>query len=256
VARIALEVSEQKMRGFVVHGVDRADIPDHKPADSEGATGFRLQGGIDLAWLPFADGDFNCVVSQFGLEYSSHHSAIPEALRVLRPGGFGLFLMHNAYGTIFAACTARLRAYRHVFPDDAVFRSGELTFRGFANDEQTPAPEAVVRFQSDVAAAVQRFSEAGDGSNTGEALAFLADLARAPHLYDPEDALHRLKFVEDDLSAWRGRQEAMVDVALDSAGVSRICDTLTAAGADAAVPEPFRLPSGKLLAWKVAFRKG
>lgn len=53
------------------------------------------QRGVDLAWveadaeaLPFADGEFDVVLSCLGIMFAPHHqAAADEALRVCRPGG-------------------------------------------------------------------------------------------------------------------------------------------------------------------------
>ena len=52
-------------------------------------------GGVSVAQLPFSDAKFDAVISQFGIEYADLQFAIPEALRVLRPGGLLGFLMHH-----------------------------------------------------------------------------------------------------------------------------------------------------------------
>lgn len=55
----------------------------------------RFHSGCPAESLPFADGSFDLVVSQWGIEYSDLDRAIPELLRVLKPGGAVRLLLHH-----------------------------------------------------------------------------------------------------------------------------------------------------------------
>lgn len=50
--------------------------------------------------LPLPDASIDAVVSQYGVEYSDLTRSIPEAVRVLAPGGQLRFAMHAAEGTV------------------------------------------------------------------------------------------------------------------------------------------------------------
>jgi SAM-dependent methyltransferase len=65
------------------------------PADRERV---RVLGGVDAEALPFADGTFDLVVSQYGIEYARLDRAMGEALRVLVPGGRVAVVLHHAQG--------------------------------------------------------------------------------------------------------------------------------------------------------------
>ena len=47
--------------------------------------GVRFHAGVDMEALPFADGLFDLVVSQYGFEYADHARALAEVLRVAAP---------------------------------------------------------------------------------------------------------------------------------------------------------------------------
>ena len=245
-------------RDYAVHGVDLADISDLPRAWAErGPSAPRFDGKVDLASLPFENDVFDGITSQFGIEYADRDAAIAEAVRVLKPFGRGLFLMHHAKSSIGQACIARLRAHRRVLPDDAVFRLGETVFVRLS--ENTPPAlmmADVARFRTEVTAIAGRFAATGPESNMHSAIPFLADLARTPDRYDPRDALRRLLFVEHDLRQWAQRQEAMLAAALDEAGIAAVANALAKAGATPRAPATCRSPSGDLLAWQLAFEKG
>lgn len=92
------------------------DVLSHAKASRCGAAGLRLvgtdliqgapafpaamefRGGIDAAALPFADGSFDYVTSQFGIEYAGFDAALEEAARVAAKGL--KMLVHAADGVV------------------------------------------------------------------------------------------------------------------------------------------------------------
>jgi len=81
--------------------IDAVDIAQVAPAwtldlDPQQRQRLRIHCGVSAESLPFADDRFALVVSQYGIEYADLSLAIPEALRVLAPGGRIRFLMHHA----------------------------------------------------------------------------------------------------------------------------------------------------------------
>jgi SAM-dependent methyltransferase len=208
-----------------------------------------------LAALPFATGFFDAATSQFGIEYADR-GALVEAVRVLKPGGRGLFLLHHAGGIIFEACRTRLQAHRHVLPDDTSFRLAHAVFAQLARGVR---PRMIVndvaQFRAAVNGMARRFAGSGPESNMREAIAFLIDLARAPDRFEPRDALRRLDFVQADIAAWAARQQAMLAAALDDGGIAAVKTALAEAGAVLDPVELCRSESSAVIAWKLAFRK-
>lgn len=56
----------------------------------------RFHGGVAAEALPFADAQFDAIVSQYGLEYAELPRAVAELLRVRAPGGQVALVMHHA----------------------------------------------------------------------------------------------------------------------------------------------------------------
>ncbi len=76
-------------------GVDLAELPPPKRlglADSR----IRLHARTSAESLPFESACFDLVISQYGLEYCDPALALPESLRVLRPGGRLALVLHHA----------------------------------------------------------------------------------------------------------------------------------------------------------------
>lgn len=81
--------------------IDAVDIAQVAPAwvlqiDPPQRQRLRIHSGVSAESLPFADDRFALVVSQYGIEYADLSRAVPEALRVLAPGGRVRFLVHHA----------------------------------------------------------------------------------------------------------------------------------------------------------------
>ena len=92
----AVAVSRSKSSPFLIHGVDLADIQPSKyvACADEFWTMVTFHPRTAMEILPFEAGSFDAIVSQYAIEYSNINESLLEALRVLRPGGKLLFLLH------------------------------------------------------------------------------------------------------------------------------------------------------------------
>lgn len=78
-----------------VDAIDLADLaPGWRAANAE--DGITFHSGVRMEELPFHNGAFDLVVSQFGLEYARWPDALDEALRVRAATGRLAFVMHHA----------------------------------------------------------------------------------------------------------------------------------------------------------------
>ncbi len=58
----------------------------------------RFHGQVDAGELPFGDGCFDLVISQYGFEYTDVERSLPELLRVLAPSGSVALVLHHSGG--------------------------------------------------------------------------------------------------------------------------------------------------------------
>src|SRR5438270_9312301 len=192
VARIASSVGEEARLLFDIEGVDLALLDETGESKARGnGTTMRLRGGIDIAHLPFADGSFDCAVSQFGIEYAEPRAACREVARVLAQQGRGLLLVHHAESAITAAAASRLQAFAALIGDGLLLDRARGIYEAIAR--QAPRESITTQlaeFRQSVRQTLDMHSAkwAWEG-NLREILAFLADLARNPQIYDPFDAL-------------------------------------------------------------------
>lgn len=83
------------------------DLAPDLPAPPAGTT---TRGGIAMESLPFGDGEFAAVVSQFGFEYGDVAKVAGEIARVLAPGGSVGLMVHRGDGPILEHNLARRAA--------------------------------------------------------------------------------------------------------------------------------------------------
>jgi SAM-dependent methyltransferase len=74
----------------------------------------RFCSNIRLESLPFQDGEFDGVVSQFGFEYAEEEPAAAEAARVLAPGGQLRLVIHARDGEVARDIRMRLERLQSV----------------------------------------------------------------------------------------------------------------------------------------------
>lgn len=134
---------------LVLTGVDAAP---RLPGPTASAV---FRPGTPIERLPFPDGSFDAVTSQFGIEYADPGPASLQLARVLRPGGCWQLVMHHADSPVVRHNLARLTALRW-----AGSASGHLErAKAFARSRQTlqlPAPPA---FRDAIREAQQRFPD-------------------------------------------------------------------------------------------------
>lgn len=241
-------------RGFDITGIDIADLsPVAASLEGQGVT---LIGHTDLSQLPFPDAEFDCVVSQFGIEYADARNAVPEAVRVLAPGGQGHFVMHHAQGAITQGVVNSLAAERSVFPDYTVFDLArsvfELRLRS-AGAPEIAAAEHALREAVDVA--LRRLRHDNAFAPARNVAGFLAHLAQSPQMPAPEAALQRIDQVEAEVKSRILRKEAQRDASLDGSGMAALAGLLRDCGAEVLPPGELRYPGGRILGWSLSFRR-
>lgn len=97
-------------RELALTGIDLADIDPARflPEHRIDLAAVQFIGNTAAESLPFADGSFDVVVSQYGFEYANLELALSEAGRVLAPGGQLHWLAHGSDSMVVAQGRARL----------------------------------------------------------------------------------------------------------------------------------------------------
>lgn len=177
------------------------DLAPSLPAPPEGT---ETRGGIAMEDLPFPDGQFAAVVSQFGFEYGDVPKVAAEIARVLAPSGDVGLMVHRGDGPILEHNIARRTAIDWVLGEqklaDTIGRALDAPNGGPLVAAQVAAAIGLVgarRFGNEspaweIAEAMRRAVLLGAGSGReaiGETLAEIA--ARAANEVGRIDSLAR-----------------------------------------------------------------
>lgn len=139
------------------------DLAPDLPAPPAGTT---TRGGIAMESLPFGDGEFAAVVSQFGFEYGDVAAVAGEIARVLARGGSVGLMVHRGDGPILEHNLARRAAIGWVLEEQKL---------GAILRQALDAPNGGPDVTAQVAAAIglvgaSRFGEDSPGWEIPEAL--------------------------------------------------------------------------------------
>ena len=252
VLRQGVKAAANLGRTFEIHGVDLAElaaVAKSLPAH------VMLTGNVDVAALPFENAQFDSVVSQFGIEYADPDRAYAEALRVLKAGRRGQFILHHRQGAIVSAAHAKLSAFDAVFAGDGVFRQAQEAFEHLARRDDLGVTDAAIsRFRTSVAELEARLQRGPQYRDAGHMTRFLRDLAQQPQRFDAAEVMRRISGLRSELDGWQLRQRALIEAALDRGGMDRVAASLRENGA-ASVTIAEIGTRNDIVAWCCAFEK-
>ena len=222
---------------------------DNAPALPRPHKGMRLLADVAAEQLPFGDGRFDAIVSQFGFEYADTTRAAAEAGRVLRAGGAIHMIVHHRDGPIVEHNRARREAL--------LWAAGERDLIGRAKAlvaarrvAPLPTPEA---FRAAILEARTRFGPGAGADELGEAVWQTLEGGRGRH---PTEVGDRLDTLARRADAEIVRIGALLDAARDQDGISALSGQLQAAGLVMATPRPlFEAQVPRPFAWLLDGRK-
>ncbi|MCR9130864.1 MAG: class I SAM-dependent methyltransferase [Alphaproteobacteria bacterium] len=223
-------------KGFSVTGVDFAEAL----APVEGAV---LMPRVRLEALPFEDGAFGVVISQFGLEYADADDSVAQAARVLAGGGLFGALIHHAEGELARAAEAgRVRLQRLTDADGPVAAAAELgaaMLRGESRPDLVTAIEQALRAESG----------RQQDQTTAWGLGFLAEIMAKRSLFPPAYLAENAQTLMVELQGFETRIGQMVRAARSENDILKLCDRLETHGLSAHPPTVVRDQGGAAIAW-------
>ncbi|MEX2495738.1 MAG: methyltransferase domain-containing protein [Woeseia sp.] len=232
VARSCAASARALKRKLNIEAVDAAAIdPPACVADPQRLfQQIRFRGAVRLEALPFPDGAFDGVVSQFGFEYAEEAGAASEAARVLATGGKLRLVMHARDGAVSRDIGLRLeRLNAALAPDGPITLVRDLSRAAVAGDRKTIAVKSS-RLPA-AAALVRRLAEnplPDDAAlfYSSEFLKLWAQRAR----YWPADLSRSTDDGWNNASGVASRQEQMLRAGREEEDVGRIGARFVSAG--------------------------
>ena len=224
-----------------VTGADLAAIaPQAFVSKSKGQLGkIRFLARTPAEKMPLADSSFDAVVSQYGIEYSALARSVPEAVRVLAPGGRLRFACHAAEGNV-AADTRRA-------VEDADFLLDEVDAtgcaaaciaavldveRGRSRDPfaATNAQAKYAAFRDVLKALAERARTAADADMLASVHRALTDLFQQRQSVDEAAIATRIAALRSEIEAHRQRERALLAAARSVEDMDALAERLNELG--------------------------
>jgi ubiquinone/menaquinone biosynthesis C-methylase UbiE len=205
----AVRAARAAKRGLAITGVDLAAIDPPRFLQEHRAEleAVAFLGGTAAEQLPFSDGSFDVVVSQYGLEYAQLEPALAEAERVLAPGGQLHWLAHDPQSSVVAAGREQLRQIDLLLAERGPFARMEAYLRARVQQRK------VARATRELTEAL-REAEAYCNAEAGAALlrqlcGAILDTANRLEKYHPEDVS---RWLEENRRRLRGQRQRTRDL--------------------------------------------
>lgn len=234
-------IAAESGRAATIVAVDQADIdpPAFVSSHAELYAAIRFRARTRVEALPFDDRGFDAVVSQYGIEYSDLACSLPEAVRMVAPGGRLRFVVHAADGVV-------ARDARKVIADaDLLVETIDLPGHAACCFEAVLAAERgggdtaladrrFAAFQDALVRAADHVPRAADPAMVRNTGAVLLDSFRRRGHFDLEQLLGKVEEVRDEILAHRGRLTLLVESALAAKQAAALADEIGALGGVAA----------------------
>lgn len=182
-----------------------------------------FHSGVQMESLPFADGVFDLVVSQFGLEYARWPEALDEALRVRKARGALAFVLHHADSVIVRVGREELLHQELLLREDGLLVAAEHVLpwlqRARAGDQSVLSESAAIEAKAAYNIAMQGLAARIATSPAPDLLLEVRDqvhgLLAGRHAPGSPDAATRITDMRSALVQSTLRTRELVGCALD-----------------------------------------
>jgi SAM-dependent methyltransferase len=191
--------------------------------------------------LPLDDGSFDAVTSQYGIEYSNMERSLPEAVRVLAPGGRLRFACHAAGGSVAADTKCAIADADFLLDHvDLVGRAAAGISaildvergRAIGPFAQTEAQGKYAAFREGLQAVAGRVQGAADPAMLASVHRSLTDLFQERQSHDDATLRTKLADLQTEVEAHRERQRALLAAAQSADQVAALAGQLERLGFD------------------------
>ncbi|AQA17228.1 hypothetical protein BST95_02320 [Halioglobus japonicus] len=191
-ALLAAEFARQQGHNWRVIASDLADI--NEAAGQHPAVEYHA--GVACESLPFGDGRFDLVSSQYGVEYSDLERCIHEIYRVLAPGGRFAAICHHRDSYTLKESRKEMAIYEQGLEKNNIFRAAIAFFNADAQGAGDKAEK-----QKGVNYAVNRLREGNAGHPCCEQMVGAVSHAiRAASQRSPAETIAELKAMNEEFS--------------------------------------------------------
>ena len=257
---LALDEAERSGRRFAVDATDLAAIEPlqrvEDPALRARLERVRFHPRTPAEQLPFDDGAFDLVASQFGIEYSDPERSLPEAARVLAPGGAAAFVVHHEDSVFLAAVDDELAQLGYVLDEVGLYGAARTLLRTMAEGRgRTSASPKVKKKRAAVDAALARIdaadADAADARMLQGPARYVREILGALERRPAKELLRWLEEARARVEANRRRVRDMRAAACSGADMEAFAGALADAGLADVEVGALEQDDGSLLGWRV-----
>ena len=221
-----------------IDAVDAAGIDPPAGQKKRGTAGrVRFQGGIQLERLPFDDGAFTAVVSQFGFEYADEAPAVAEASRVLAGKGHLCLVVHAKNTAVSRDIDWRLRRLEAVLAENGAAGRLLRLLRTFEQGDSEELQAESARLPVTMAL-IECLAE--DAPADDSALFYANEFLRLWNTRHHHTSTELLRSAEQgwcDANDTAIRQKQMLNAARSEEDIGRICQRFESGGLNMEPPE-------------------
>lgn len=216
----------------------------------------------DAAHLPFRDGTFDLVTSQFGIEYAGTE-ALCEAARLLRPQGVLATAMHVRDGGIYRECLINRQAIEEV-RDCNLLGLFQQVVEAFRRARQGVGGKAVLnaaygKFAEAVTRTKRVLQRCGRAVASGLVFRLCSDVLRMVQriqAFDARELIAWANLMADELGNYSRRMTSMLDAALSREMIECLTARLHGNGLNIQLRNLLRIGDRSVpVAWMVAATK-
>lgn len=266
---LALDTADHVGRSFTVHGADIAAIAPTEqvsdPAVRERLAAIDFHPRTPAESLPFDDGAFDLVTSQFGLEYSDLDQSTSELVRVLRPGGRLALVVHHQDSAAVTAARAEMAQLDFVLDDNRLFLKARNLLRARAENKagkpsrNAKEPPKVARKRKTLDDAINRIERAGREQANNRMLLgplnYVREVFAVAERNGAREALDWLDEARQRVEASRERLRAMQAAARSESDMASLSEILTAAGTEPPKIGALHETNGELVGWQLTTQR-
>lgn len=267
VAAIAYETGRDHGKAFDVHGVDGAEIDPARFVTTAGETlkAITFHGRTAAERLPFEDGAFDAVASNYGIEYTERQRSLPEAVRVLKSGGRLRFVVHAVEGTVMRDTRTALEQTAFIVEKVQLHALARQAIEAVVASERNPAGpgsdprlhaqaiQARDAFQAGIQKVVAQYGRTADSAVVMSITDVLIHTFSVRGGFPLETLVEKVEETKREALANRGRMIELSNAAVDEAGAREIAAALGAEGLKETRVEPLLYDlDRRMIGWQIA----
>jgi len=267
VAAIAVETAREVSKTFDVHGVDGAEIDPARfvPQAAETLKAVTFLGRTAAEALPFDDGSFDAVTSNYGIEYTERQRSIPEAARVLKSAGRLRFVVHAVEGTVMRDTKTALDQTAFIMDKVRLHTLARRAIEAVVASERNPdgagrdaklharAIETRDEFQAGIQQVVKQYGGTRDSAVVMSIADVLIHTFSVRGGYSLETLIEKIEESKRETLANRGRLIELSKAAVNETGARAIAASLEEHGLKDMRVEPLLYDvDRRLIGWQIA----